>query len=349
MIRIQQGGGQPRRSFIRPAVWAFASLMVATSACNSSTTGPDVTPSTPGPSLTTPSRGSPSEIATDESTPSREDQVARLWVALHEERLTQIHRDAPSDGSRFADLATAEGVELSVSLVEAGRSDVSAELVDTEFWPSVEIAANGTEASVSDCILVAQRPVDDVSADATVRSQVWNGVAIETTDGWRFREVSPGTGDCVPADLNRDLLDAYRAYHEAWTAAWDPPDPTHPRLDETMVGDRLDGIRQALEQDSEEGIAFRDPHDPSANAVVLELGIGRASVSDCHPAHPGYGAFDVETGERLDDVVEPVAEGQLNLTSVDLVRTPQGWKVTRAGGVDKADCRPRGTRYDVLP
>lgn len=341
-------GGRPRQRIgAGPAV--LAAVVLAVSACNTSSGAPEQTPSTSDAPTSVAPSSSPLDTATNKPLPSREDQVAQLWTALHEERLTQIDSDAPPAGGRFVDLVTSEAVELVVTLVDAGRNEVTAQRVDTEFWPTVEIAANGTEATVSDCILVARRPVADPNADVTVRSQVWRGAAEETEDGWRLSDVSPGATDCVPAELNRELFEAYRAYHEAWTAAWDPPDPDHPRLDETMTGDRLEGIRQALEQDRADGVVFRDPHDPSANAVVLELGIGRATVSDCHPAHPGYGAFDAETGERLDDIVAPVTEGQLNLTSVDLVRTTQGWKVTDAGGVDGADCRPRGTPYDVVP
>lgn len=351
MIRIQRGSGQPRRSLItRPAVWAFASLVLATSACNSSTTGPDVEPSTPGPS-TTPSRGSLSEIATDESTPSREDQVAKLWVALHEERLTQIHRDAPSDGSRFADLATAEGVELAVSLVEAGRSDVSTELVDTEFWPSIEIAANGTEASVSDCILVAERPAASPDAEPTVRSQVWRGEAVETQGGWRISDFHPGAADCISPALNDELLIAYQQWDRAKNEWWDPPDPDDPRLAETMVQPGLDGMRQLLARHREMGIVLRDHHDPGATAVIVELAIGRARVADCYPATlESLAAFDAESGERRIDLSPEPTPGQTDYMIVDFVRTAAGeWKAAGHRSGQDSDCVPGETTYVVAP
>lgn len=273
-----------------------------------------------------------------------------LWEQVHTARLAQTHGEGEPNPDAFADLATEETVEPLVDLVAAGRGDVPMELADVELWPQVRVSAGGEAATVEDCILAAVRSGSDADAEVTVRSHVWTGSAVATDDGWLLDALVPGEPDCVPPELNRELLDAYGAYHEAWTAAWDPPDPDHPLLEQTMTGQRLEEIRQVLREHQVEGFARRDPRDPLEHAVVFELGIGQATVSDCHEAHPEHGVYDVANGERLDEVIPPVEPGQLNLTSVDLVRGDDGeWRVVEAAGLRDTDCVPEGTGYVVAP
>lgn len=322
---------------------ALVTVTLVLGACTSPSANSTPAP-TPTGAATSPVHGSSS------SEPDSRQQIAALWQDVHTERLRQTYADSEPDGTPFDQLATGDTVQVLLDHIRAGRGDVPAELVDVEYWPQIDISATGNAAEIADCIIVAERPAGQSDAEPTNRSQVWTATATRTDDGWLLDSVSAGVDRCVPPDLNQQLIDAYVAYHEAWTAAWDPPDPDHPRLAETMTGQRVAEIRRQLEADRAEGIAFRDPHDPSENAVVFDLGIGTATVSDCHEAHPGYGAFDVETGERLDDVVAPVEPGQVNLTSVELARTDGGvWRVAEAGGVDDANCEPGGTEYVVAP
>lgn len=301
---------------------------------------------TPPPARTTPPNTASSTPSVDPGL-SADEQVAGAWDRAQVEFVAQLFVDAAPDPTGFAGLATDEGTEQFLDLVRIGRSDVPAQLAGSESWAEVEVAAGGREATIADCFLIASRPASDPGAEPTVRSQVWTATAVAGDDGWLIDTVSPGASDCVPPELNRQLLDAYEAYHEAWTKAWDPPDPDHRLLAATMTGSRLEGIRELLEQDRADGVAFRDPHDAVDNAVVFELGIGAATVSDCHEAHPDYGLYDLETGERLDEI-PPVEPGQLNLTSVDLVRTEDAaWKVTEAATLRDANCEPGGTPYVV--
>lgn len=327
---------------------AAVAAAVAFTACTNTPVTSTTSPSADG--TGSPGHTAPAASFAPDDQAATSDEIAGLWEAVHDERLEQSHADTPPDASAFSGITTDRGTEALLDLIRAARSDVPTEVSDTELWPQVEIAAGGDRATIEDCVIVATRPGGDEEARATVRSQVWTGAAIATEDGWRIDTISPGQDHCVPTELHEQLLDAYAAYHRAWTAAWDPPNPDHPLLAETMTGQRLEEIRQQLEADRDDGIAFRDPHDPLENAVVFELGIGTATVSDCHRARPDYGAFDVDTGERRDDVVPPVEPGQLNLTSVELVRADDGdWKVVEAGGLDDTNCEPGGTDYVVAP
>jgi hypothetical protein len=114
-----------------------------------------------------------------------------------------------------------------------------------------------------------------------------------------------------------------------------------------MTGEQLTFIRELLEEHQRDGIVVREPA-PTDNAVVWELGIGTATVSDCTEQVPEYGAFDLETGERLDELVAPVEPGRLDAQSVDLVRNAAGtWQVVDQAGSRDTDCEPGSTRYAV--
>lgn len=326
-----------------PSPIAALALVVALAACASPSA--DSTPTAP-----TRTTANSSPVAASAPQPDNSERLVALWQDVHDQRLDQVHGDSEPDGAAFDGLATDDTTDVLLDHIRAARSDVPSELVHVEHWPQIDVSPTGDAADISDCVIVAARPAGQPDAEPTARSQVWTGTATKTSDSWVLDSVSTGVDNCVAPELNRELLDAYRAYHEAWTSAWDPPDPDHDLLDATMTGDRLEEIRRQLEADQAEGIAFRDPHDPLENAVVFDLGIGKATVSDCHEAHQGYGAFDVDTGERLDDEIPPVEPGQIHLTSVDLVRTAdQTWKVAESALLTNANCELRGTSYVVNP
>lgn len=331
-------------------VWArvAAALAIAIALMSCTSANGATQPADPTAGLPTPR---PTPTPTPEaSEPAADEQVAALWESVHTARLEQVYAQTDPDPSAFDELATRETADFLVKLVGAARGDLPTVMTAVEFWPDIKIADDGREATVADCIIVSTQSADDPDDGTTSRTQVWTGTVALRDDGWRLDSIQLGQDSCVATSLSGQLLDAYRQYHEAWTAAWDPPDPDHPELAATMTGQRLTEIRDLLAKDRDAGVAFRDPHDPMANAVVFDVGVGRATVSDCHEPDPGYGAFDLETGERLDDETPPIQPGERHLTSVDLVRADDGkWKVDSAALLTDANCEPRGTAYVVAP
>ena len=357
----QTGRGEAamRRCLPRRFLLPLATLLIALLALVSCTRSPDADadadprPAPPAPpaddGADDPEPPEPPETG-DEPSATLEEQAIALWEDFHTERLAQLTSDADPDPVAFDGLATEQGTEAAIDLIFVGRGELAIDITEAEFWPQVEIAAAADRATVEDCILVAEQPAGRTDLEATVKTQVWTGTLTATEDGWLVDHVVPGIDNCVAPELNRQLLDAYRAYHEARNVAWDPPTPDHPDLPQTMTGTRLENFQALLAEHLVEGIIVRDPHDPLESAVVFDLGVGQATVSDCHPAHPAYGAYDIETGERLDEVIPPVEDGQLNLVSVDLVRQDDGsWKVAQSAGLDGTNCTPRGTDYVVAP
>ncbi len=319
---------------------ALAAAGLALVACSGPTTSPTPNPSTSSPSAT----GSPPTTPPPTSLLSDEDVVS-VWELLHSRRLALTLSEEPIADDAFEDIATPAAASSLRDLVGAGRSDVDQVLIASELRPVV--TSEGSVARVEDCISIATGASSEVEpADASGFSQVWTG-ELSLVDGELLVSViEVGVTNCVPDLLNRELLAAYVEYHETWTGAWDPPNPDDPALARTMTGRRLTEISEALRADLRDGVAFRDPHDPAASAVVFDLGTDTATISDCHLADAGFGVFDLASGDRLDD---PPRADELQLTSVELVRIDGRWLVEQAALLADSNCTPGGTRYVVAP
>jgi len=273
--------------------------------------------------------------------PDTEDEVGRLWEAFHAAWVEQAALDDP-DPAAFDGLVA--DPDATVEQLDALRAGGRLVTTDQELWPSFDI--DGDRAEIVDCAIVTQHPADQPDSAATVTVS-WEAAATLTDDGWRIENARPGDLFCIAEELNDQLLDAYRDYREAKDAAWDPPDPEHPDLERTMVGRQLEFIRELLTEHQRDGIVIRDPA-PTDNAVVFDVGIGTATVSDCTEQVAERGAFDVETGERLDDLIPPIRDGQLDGQSVELERQPDGsWRVAEQAGTRDTDCVPGSTNYAV--
>ena len=273
--------------------------------------------------------------------PPDEEDLAGVWEAFHAAWVEQAAADDP-DPAAFEDVATDpdDVVEALIAL----RGDSRLVTTETELWPRFEVQDDNAE--VEDCAIVAQHPDGQPDSLATVTIG-WEATAVATDDGWRIDDARQLDLFCIAEELNDELLAAYRAFREAKDAAWDPPDPDHPDLERTMAGEQLEFIRELLVEHQREGIVVRDPA-PVDQAVVFELGIGEATVSDCAEQVPERGAFALETGERLDDLIPPIRAGQLDLQSVELKRGDDGaWRVVDQAGTRDTNCVPGSTRYVV--
>ncbi|MFA9444433.1 hypothetical protein [Egicoccus sp. AB-alg6-2] len=275
--------------------------------------------------------------------PSRpdEDELAATWEAFHTAWVEQASVDDP-DPAEFQEVAV--DPDRAIEALVAQRGDSRLVTSDTELWPRFQVT--GDQASITDCAIVAQHPDGQPDSVATVTTG-WEATAVATNDGWRIDTAQQRDLFCIAEELNDQLLAAYRDFRAAKDAAWDPPDPGHPELERTMTGAQLEFIRDLLTEHQRDGIVIRDPA-PTDNAVVFEVGIGAATVSDCARQVPERGAFDLETGTRLDDLIPPVQEGQLDLQSVELRRGDDGvWRVSDQAGTRDTNCEPGSTRYVV--
>jgi hypothetical protein len=283
----------------------------------------------------------PEEPGLSADEPSDEEQLGELWVTFYRAWVEQAPLE-DTDPAAFADLAV-DPDELVSNLV-AQRLESRPVVTEFEQWPQLVI--DGDTATITDCVITTQHERDE-DGNAVTLSTSWEAQATTTAEGWRIETAGPRDLFCVAEELNVQLLGAYRDYRQALDAAWDPPDPDHPALTQTMAGEQLTFIRELLEEHQRDGIVIREPA-PTDNAVVWELGIGTATVSDCTEQVPEYGAFDLETGDRLDDLIPPVEPGRLDAQSVDLVRNGSGtWQVVDQAASRDTDCVVGSTRYAV--
>ena len=321
---------------------AMALIVLLATACTPSSEPPAPEPGNdPEPSNgsvdTTTNPAQPS----DEPALPREDELAAIWTEFLAAWFDQAAAEQP-DPAAFEDLTV--DPDETIEALTRQRGDARLATVEFEPWTTIDTADD--RAQISDCVIVAQHPDDQSDSLATVTIS-WEATAIATEDGWLIDTARPGELFCIAEELNDHLLGAYEDFRLAKDAAWDPPDPDHPELARTMTGDQLEFIRDLLAEHQQDGIVVRDPA-PTDNAVVFEIGIGQATVSDCTVQVPERGAFDLATGDRLDDLIPPPRVGQLDLQSVELERQDNGsWRVVDQAGTRDTNCVPGSTRYAV--
>ena len=322
---------------------AIVTLVALAAGC--STANPNAEPEQPS---TPDGAAAPAEPDTGEQPEGEPDgggadveDLAAVWEAFHTAWVEQAAEGDP-DPVAFTGVAVDPGAVAET--LAAQRGDSRLVTTDAELWPRFDV--QGDNAEVADCAIVAQHPDGQPNSVATITVR-WEATAVVTDDGWRIQDARPLELFCIAEELNDELIAAYVAFRDAKDAAWDPPDPDHPDLERTMAGEQLEFIRELLAEHSREGIVIRDPA-PTESAVVFEVGIGQATVSDCAEQTSERGAFDQDTGDRLDELIPPIREGQLDLQSVDLQRGEDGrWRVVDQAGTRDTNCEPGSTSYVV--
>jgi hypothetical protein len=316
---------------------ALLAVLLVLAACSNAVPADEPEPS-PDPTVdSAPSQ--PADASEPDAGPPGAEELAATWEAFHAAWVEQAAAPDPDPAAFEASAADPQGV---VELLRSQRGEGRLVTTEVELWPRFEIEDD--RAEVTDCAIVAQHPDGQPDSLATVTIG-WEATAVATDDGWRIDSARPLDLFCIAEELNLQLVDAYGAWldgHDEW---YDPPDPDHPLLSATMADPGLTDMRAILADDRAAGISMRFPHEPEA--AVTEIGLGTARVTDCYVAPDGYGAFDVESGERRPDVVPAPEAGQLNRTVADIERTDEGWRVTGWRWEEQNNCEPRETRYAV--
>ena len=317
-----------------------AGLLLLALACSNDPEPPP--PDTdPSPSIDDPADTDPTPGQDADDDHAHPEQLAATWESFHTAWVEQAALDDP-DPAAFDGLAADPGA--TVEQLDALRAGGRLVTTNQELWPRFNV--DDDRAEIVDCAIVSQHPADQPDSVATITIS-WEATAITTDDGWRIDTAQPGELFCVAEELNDQLLAAYEDFRAVKNVAWDPPDPDHPDLEATMAGEQLTFTRDLLAEHQREGIVIRDPA-PTDNAVVFDVGIGAATVSDCTEQIDGYGAFDLESGERLNSLIAPVVSGRLDAQSVELERQSDGsWRVIDQAASRDTTCERGSTRYAV--
>ena len=283
-----------------------------------------------------PDNGDEAEPAPEDDAPDAEE-LAAVWEAFHTAWIEQASVDEP-DPSAFE--AVAADPDSVIQTLIAQRADSRLVTTEAELWPRFDI--DGDSAEVADCVIVVQHPDGQPDSDATITIG-WEANAVVTDDSWRIQHARQLDLFCIAEELNDELVATYTTWLAGHSEWYQPPDPEHPLLVVTMAEPGLSDMREILADDRDAGISMQFGHD--TQAVVSELGLGTARVTDCYPAPDGYGAFDVESGERRADIIPAPEPDQLNRTVADLERTQDGWRVVGWRWEEQNNCEPRETRY----
>ena len=140
-----------------------------------------------------------------------------------------------------------------------------------------------------------------------------------------------------PAKLATSAIAAYEDYWDAQTEFLNPVDADHPRIFETTTGDLLAEFLRTLPPLEEEGIEVRGR--PETHPWVLSYNSPtEVLIADCQVSQPEDGAYVIATGERRDDLIPPIVDGQRDQLRASVIFVDGRWKVERVSGELDFDC-----------
>lgn len=287
--------------------------------------------------------GEPTEPA-----PSQSEQVAALWEDYHAAYLQQLGAEQ-IDPTAFEGLALDPDAVAAQMASERDALDNRLVTVEVEHWPQARIVSDGREAEVTDCVVASQYPASRGEEATATASSLWQASIVRVEDGWRVQSATAQGHLCIAEELNAELLDAYQQWTEARKQWFDPPDPDHALLEQLMAEPGLTAMREHLAELDAQDLVGRDERTDLSNAVVTELGVSTATITDCYPAElGGLDAYDRETGEERGDLNPETEPGSHSFVTVDLVRTGQGpWKATGWNFGRNSQCEPGDSDYDL--
>ncbi len=191
--------------------------------------------------------------------------------------------------------------------------------------------ADGTTINIRDCIIYEPQIFESIT-------HIHSGTAIPDGDGgWIIDSVTRETRGCVPAALNEQILTNYDEYRLALAEYWNPPDPDHPLIAETLTGDFHDVTRRAVLQFQVDGRRLDSVALENHPEIVSVFSSTRVLVQDCAVPDPDGGVFK-QSGERVEGDVPP-KPGSTDLWKVTMTLVDGRWKTENVDATFDADCQ----------
>ena len=240
----------------------------------------------------------------------------KAWVAV------RVSEDL--DPGPLEEVADSDVVEGAVALFERQReSGLGA--VETEVVTNAKVmAAESGVATIEDCVLL--------SPSFTDAGGVWYQADLrDSGSGWVVADLRVrSTKGCIPAEMAAAAISGYEAFYSGWVEFWDPPNPDSSLIGEVLSEPQRSLIVDLLTDHRARGVALRGR--PILHPEVIEV---RSStelvILSCLEPASDYGVYDIDSGERLDDV-PAVRNGQRNLESAVMVLEGDLWKVSDLQG-----------------
>ncbi len=289
-----------------------------------------VTPTTgPSESATTPSTTSAptTEPTATPAVPPAEGALD-VWTAMWDGAELLVSDPLTAEAEMGAASDPAVAAQLTTIFLPQVDSDV--EVVTRTFDNHPVLTDTGTGiVQIEDCLQVS--PPDTAPF-------VWfSGTAAVEGGAWRIMSIEPkALGGCVPAEIAEAAIAGYEVYWDARVEFWDPADPSHPLVEETLTGAQLEVIRNLLANHEQQGLVLRGRAETHPEVVQITSAT-ELTILDCMIQDRERGVFDASTGERTDDIA-PVAEGQRDLRSTVMVMEGDRWKVSDVQGQANVRC-----------
>lgn len=252
-----------------------------------------------------------------------EDELTAAWTSYWQ-AWTDVRASEDLDAGPLQAVASADVVEGAIALFERQRSSGQGPVeTDVELHPVIE-ATQTDRATVEDCVLLTPSFTETVG--------VWHEADLVRRDeGWIVDDIRiRSAGGCVPREMAEEAVAGYEAFYEGWPEFWDPADPNSPLLNDLLAEPQLSIIVELLTEHQERGAVLRG--QPTLHPEVIEVRRPTEIVIlSCLEPDPQFGLYDVDSGERLDDV-PAVRSGQTNLESAVMVFEGGRWKVSDLQG-----------------
>jgi hypothetical protein len=295
-------------------------LLLVLSACDESSTPDTLAPitsttsTTPAPTTTAPS------TTTSEPVPDPAG-YEEVWVTAW-----GIAADPSSTAADLEQVASAEAATRLDSMI-AG----SVERTITNH-PVVSAPDADGFVEINDCML--SQPPFVGGADVWFRGRV----GPDGNGAIRVVSMEPVSSEgCVPAEIAEAAIADYEDYLDAYAEIFQPPDPTSPRIAETTTGDQYEHLLGLATDHAESGSELR--WRPVSHPEITEFrSPTELVISDCQSIGAELGVFDMDSGERLDEVIPPITEGQRDQRSMVMVLEDDRWKVSEQRGEVDVSC-----------
>ncbi|MCH8899434.1 MAG: hypothetical protein IH942_02935 [Acidobacteria bacterium] len=243
--------------------------------------------------------------------------VEELWI--------QVWAAATELDATVASLADVATPEVAAAMIAAVQGDDGVQRTLIHF-PVIGDPVPDGSVEVNDCLTIDPR-LPETTGDFWYR-----GSAAFDGDGTpRFASLKEMSHGCVPAELATPAIAAYEDYWDAQMEFLNPVDADHPRLFETTTGDLLAEFLRTLPPLEAEGIEVRGR--PETHPWILSYNSPtEILIADCQLVHPEDGAYVIATGERRDDLIPPIVDGQRDQLRASVWFVDGRWKVGAVSG-----------------
>jgi hypothetical protein len=207
------------------------------------------------------------------------------------------------------------------------------------FSRSPFVTATGDGITIDDCV-VGGGPIviPELNTEERPESTHFTGTLTDTAAGLRITSFT-ASRFCVPAPIATAALAAWNNYNNVLAEVFNARTPGDPRLPQIASSDHLERLTSLLQRGLDENFEIRGlPSLERAPVVIAYLSPTAVRIADCHTQSLSYGAFDLSSGERREDLIVTPDEGLNGLDEATLLLLDGVWKVDSRASSTNSEC-----------